>query len=102
MVWGWSISKKDLLERQYNLSKEVEFLNKELSELSERLNALEDGKNKKNTKKKPAKRDTKETIVRKSEKAIDNAIAKQIEKGYLLLTKTEKNGTWTAKMEKAA
>ena len=41
MYWGWSISKKDLLERQYNLSKEIESLNSEIALLEERISALE-------------------------------------------------------------
>ena len=41
MYWGWSISKKDLLERQYNLSKEIESLNSEIALLEGRISALE-------------------------------------------------------------
>ena len=103
MFWGWSISKKDLLERQYNLSKEIESINKEIALLEERVSAIEP-KPKKQTKKaetkKVAKGPNKIYFQRKSEKGLDNFIAQKIEEGYLLLTKKEKDGTWTASMEK--
>ena len=52
MFWGWSISKKDLLQRQYNLSKEIEALNKEIEILEGRISDLEN----KGAKKKPGKK----------------------------------------------
>lgn len=104
MYWGWSISKKDLLERQYNLSKEIESLNNEIALLEERISALEPKPKKqakKVEKKKASKGPNKIYFQRKSEKSLDNFIAQKIKEGYLLLTKKEKDGTWTASMEKA-
>lgn len=104
MYWGWSISKKDLLERQYNLSKEIEDLNKEIEILEGRISALEPKSKKqakKVEKKKASKGPNKIYFQRKSEKSLDNFIAQKIKEGYLLLTKKEKDGTWTASMEKA-
>ena len=101
MIWGWSISKRDLLSRIYNLYKELEDLNSNIAELEGRISELEKAAPKKKDTKKPTKKGTQETIVRKSEKAIDNAITKRIEKGFLLLTKKEENGLWKAEMEKA-
>lgn len=100
MYWGWSISKKDLLERQYNLSKEIESLNNEIALLEERISALEP-KTKKVEKKKTSKGPNKIQFYRKSEKSLDNFIARKIEDGYLLVTKVELDASWMAKMEKA-
>ena len=104
MYWGWSISKKDLLERQYNLSKEIESLNSEISLLEGRISALEP-KPKKQAKKveekKPSNGPNRIYFQRKSEKSLDNFIAQKTKEGYLLLTKKEKDGTWTASMERA-
>lgn len=109
MYWGWSISKKDLLERQYNLSKEIEGLNREIEILEGRISELENKGTKKKPGKKPVQKKTdKKTekpskiyFQRKTEKGLDNFIAQKIKEGYLLLTKKEKDGTWTASMEKA-
>ena len=109
MYWGWSISKKDLLERQYNLSKEIESLNKEIEILEGRISELENKSAKKKPGKKPVQKKTdkkagklsKIYFQRKTEKSLDNFIAQKIKEGYLLLTKKEKDGTWTASMEKA-
>lgn len=104
MLWGWSISKQELLERQYNLSKEIEGLNKEIALLEERISALEPKPKKqvkKVEKKKASKGPNKIYFQRKSEKILDNFIAQKIKDGYLLLTKKEKNGLWKAEMEKA-
>lgn len=104
MLWEFGISKKDLLQRQYNLSKEVEALDKEIAALEERLSALEP-KPKKQAKKVEEKKASKEPnriyFQRKSEKSLDNFIAQKIKDGYLLLAKREKNGYWTASMERA-
>lgn len=108
MFWGWSISKKDLLERQYNLSKEIEGLNKEIEILEGRISELENKGAKKKPGKKPVQKKTdkkagklsKIYFQRKTEKGLDNFIAQKIKEGYLLLTKKEKDGTWTASMEK--
>lgn len=105
MLWEFGISKKDLLQRQYNLSKEIEGLNKEIALLEERISALEPKPKKqvkKVEKKKAPKGPDKIYFQRKSEKSLDNFIAQKTKDGYLLLTKTEKKGVWTAKMEKAA
>lgn len=104
MYWGWSISKKDLLERQYNLSKEIESLNNEIALLEERISALEPKPKKqakKAEKKKAPKGPNKIQFYRKSEKSLDNFIARKIEDGYLLVTKVELDASWMAKMEKA-
>ena len=104
MYWGWSISKKDLLERQYNLSKEIESLNNEIALLEERISALEPKPKKqakKAEKKKPSKGPNKIYFQRKSEKSLDNFIAQKIKDGYLLLAKREKDGYWSASMERA-
>lgn len=109
MYWGWSISKKDLLERQYNLSKEIESLNKEIEILEGRISELENKTAKNKPSKKPVQKKTdkkagklsKIYFQRKTEKSLDNFIAQKIKEGYLLLTKKEKDGTWMASMEKA-
>jgi chromosome segregation ATPase len=109
MYWGWLISKKDLLERQYNLSKEIESLNKEIEILEGRISELENKGAKKKPGKKPVQKKTEKKaeklskiyFQRKTEKGLDNFIAQKIKEGYLLLTKKEKDGTWTASMEKA-
>ena len=104
MYWGWSISKKDLLERQYNLSKEVESLNNEIALLEERISALEPKPKKqakKTEKKKTSKGPNKIRFYCKSEKSLDNFIARKIEEGYLLVTKTKLDESWEAVMEKA-
>lgn len=104
MFWGWSISKKDLLERQYNLSKEVESLNKEIALLEERISALEPKPKKqakKTEKKKASKGPNRIQFCRKSEKSLDNFIARKIKEGYLLVTKVETDVEWKAVMEKA-
>jgi hypothetical protein len=104
MFWGWSISKKDLLERQYNLSKEVESLNNEIALLEERISALEPKPKKqakKTEKKKTSKGPNKIRFYRKSEKSLDNFIARKIKEGYLLVTKTKLDESWEAVMEKA-
>lgn len=104
MIWEFGISKKDLLQRQYNLSKEIEGLNKEIALLEERISALEPKPKrqaKKVEKKKASKGPDKIYFQRKSEKSLDNFIAQKTKDGYLLLTKKEKNGLWKAEMEKA-
>lgn len=104
MYWGWSISKKDLLERQYNLSKEIESLNNEIALLEGRISALEPKPKKqikKAEKKKASKGPNKIQFYRKSEKSLDNFIARKIKDGYLLVTKVELDASWMAKMEKA-
>ena len=104
MYWGWSISKKDLLERQYNLSKEIESLNSEIALLEERISALEPKPKKqakKAEKKKQSKGPNRIYFQRKSEKSLDNFITQKIKDGYLLLAKREKDDYWTASMEKA-
>lgn len=104
MYWGWSISKKDLLERQYNLSKEIESLNNEIALLEGRISALEPKPKKRAKKaeeKKASKGPNKIQFYRKSEKSLDNFIARKIKDGYLLLTKEELDASWMAKMEKA-
>lgn len=104
MLWEFGISKKDLLQRQYNLSKEIEGLNKEIALLEERVSALEPKPKKqvkKVEKKKASKGPDKIYFQRKSEKSLDNFIAQKTKDGYLLLTKKEKNGLWKAEMEKA-
>lgn len=109
MFWGWSISKKDLLQRQYNLSKEIEALNKEIEILEGRISDLGNKGAKKKPGKKPVQKKTdkkagklsKIYFQRKTEKGLDNFIAQKTKEGYLLLTKKEKDGTWTASMEKA-
>lgn len=100
MIWEFGISKKDLLERQYNLSKEIESLNNEIALLEERISALEP-KPKKTEKKKAEKKTSKIYFQRKSEKSLDNYIASMIKVGYVLLAKKEKDGLWKAEMEKA-
>lgn len=108
MIWEFGISKKDLLERQYNLSKEVESLNNEIALLEERISALEP-KPKKQAKKQVKKTEKKKTskgpnkirFYRKSEKSLDNFIARKIKEGYLLVTKTKLDESWEAVMEKA-
>lgn len=103
MYWGWSISKKDLLERQYNLSKEIESLNSEIALLEGRISALEPKPKKqakKVEKKKPSNGPNRIYFQRKSEKSLDNFIAQKIKDGYLLLAKREKDDYWTASMER--
>jgi len=104
MIWEFGISKKDLLERQYNLSKEIESLNNEIALLEERISALEPKPKeqaKKAEKKKAEKKTSKIYFQRKSEKSLDNYIASMIKVGYVLLVKKEKDGLWKAEMEKA-
>jgi len=109
MIWEFGISKKDLLERQYNLSKEIEALNEEIEILESRISELENKGAKKKPGKKPAQKkadkkagkSSKIYFQRKSEKGLDNFIAQKTKEGYLLLTKKEKDGTWKAEMEKA-
>ena len=56
---------------------------------------------KKAEKKKPSKGPNKIYFQRKSEKSLDNFITQKIKDGYLLLAKREKDGYWTASMERA-
>ena len=104
MLWEFGISKKDLLQRQYNLSKEIESINKEIALLEERVSAIEPKpkkQTKKTEKKKASKGPNRIQFYRKSEKSLDIFIARKIEEGYLLVTKTELDASWMAIMEKA-
>lgn len=96
MIWEFGISKKDLLERQYNLSKEIESINKEIALLEAQLEEM----------KKPAKSKTKAGkkkviyVERKTEKGLDGAIARKIKEGYLLISTKKVDGMLQARMEK--
>lgn len=96
MFWGWTISKKDLLQRQYNLSLEIEALLKRVADLETQLDDM----------KKPAKSKAKAGkkkviyVERKTEKGLDGAVARKIKEGYLLLSTKKVDGMFQARMEK--
>jgi len=99
MLFGLFYSKKELDKKLSNLYTEMTLNEEYIDEVAKAVEALSKPKQ---TKKKAAPKKKEETkeVRRKTERAIENAITREVDKGWTLVYTKKVKGEWMAKFKK--